>query len=247
MKFTLVFLALICIYYSRSAEAQVRHIGGRDVPVIQYPFMAAISYANQHVGNGAIINSKWILTSASAVFFVEEALYYVKVGADSFTSQGFWYEVFHIYRHPEFVGWDYNIALIHLKGNIKYSQTVKPISLPVTDPDFINAKLLSYGQNEHGTRHLREADYTLTADDRCVNFLTDSSARQMIIDQQGYCLFGTDQGQFYSDAGAPVVANEQLYGLFAFAEHHGGINDGSVATRVFRFVTWIQQKIIEKG
>ncbi|XP_049300085.1 trypsin-7-like [Anopheles funestus] len=209
--------------------------------------MAAIAYANQHVGNGAIINSKWILTSASAVFFVEEALYYVKVGADSFTSPGFWYEVFHIYRHPEFVGWDYNIALIQLKDNVRYTETVKPIALPGDDPEFFTGKLLSYGQNEHGTRHLREADYTIVADDRCVNFLTDSSARQMIIDKQGYCLFGHDQGQFYSDAGAPVVANDQLYGLFAFAEHHGGVNDGSVATRVFKFTTWIQEKMTQIG
>ncbi|XP_053666187.1 chymotrypsin-1-like [Anopheles marshallii] len=250
MKVSLVFLSLVCIYYSRSAQAQLRHIGGKDVSINTYPFMAAISYAYNHVGNGAIIDTRWILTSASAVYFLEESLYYVQVGTSQFLDNGYWYEVNHIHKHPEFIGWDYNIALIHLKGNIKYNNMVQPINLPVTDADAVKAQMLSFGLNEHATHRLREADYMLTADDACVNFLGYYLAKDMIKDKQGYCVFpipGAQQGQFYSDAGAPLIADGQLFGLFAFAEHEGGINQGSVATRVFKFTSWIQEKIIKIG
>ncbi|XP_052898492.1 trypsin-7-like [Anopheles moucheti] len=250
MKVSLVFLSLICIYYSRSARAQVRHIGGRNVAIKDFPFMAAISYANTHVGNGAIIHKRFILTSASAVYFLEESLYYVQVGTNQFLDYGTYYEVNHIHKHPEFVGWDYNIALIHLKGSIKYTDMVRPIALPDTDTATVTAQMLSFGLNEHGTHSLREADYRLTSDRECISSLTDWLAKRMISDLQGYCVFpipGQEQGQFFSDAGAPLIVNGQLFGLFAFAEHHGGVNDGSVATRVFRFTTWIQEKIIQIG
>uniref|UniRef100_A0A182ME38 Peptidase S1 domain-containing protein n=1 Tax=Anopheles culicifacies TaxID=139723 RepID=A0A182ME38_9DIPT len=231
---------------SHSVQAQERQIGGKDASTLSYPFMVAIAAARKLVGNGAIIESRWVLTTASALQFTQDALYDVQVGADTFNGAGYWYEILRIYRHPEYIGWDHNIALIKLKGHIKYTDTVQPIDLAVEDKDSLEAIMVSYGFNEDGTSHLREATYTLTADDDCVNFLREDVAKQMIIDQQGYCVFplpGNTQGQWYNDAGAPLVANEQLHGLFAFAEHEGGANHGSVATRVFKFTTWIQNTI----
>uniref|UniRef100_A0A182WL51 Peptidase S1 domain-containing protein n=1 Tax=Anopheles minimus TaxID=112268 RepID=A0A182WL51_9DIPT len=250
MKFAVVFLSLICLYYSRPVQAQVRQIGGKDASVINYPFMAAISLARTLMGNGAIIQSRWILTSASAVYFTQDSLYDVQVGADTFKGTGNWYEVLRIYRHSEYIGWDHNIALIQLKGHIKYTSVVQPIDLAVTDTDFLEAVMLSYGFNEQGTAHLREGTYKLTATDECVNFVIEDIAKNMIRNQQGYCVFplsSTGQGQWANDAGAPMVAYGQLYGLFAFAEHRGGINQGSVATRVFKFTNWIQGTITANG
>ncbi|XP_035917172.1 chymotrypsin-1-like [Anopheles stephensi] len=242
MKSISVLFSLTCI--ACTVLAQRRQIGGRDTSIRQYPFMAAVAFARQLVGNGAIIAPRWILTSASAVYAPQDALFDVQVGADSFMGSGSWYEVLQIYRHPEFVGWDYNIALIHLKGPIKYSDTVQPIGLATTDTDYIDATMLSYGINEQETQHLREAAYTLSADDECVAFLTDWLAKEMITQHRGYCVRpfrGAQQGQWFNDAGAPVVANNLLYGVFAFAEDEGGINEGSVATRVISFADWIQR------
>uniref|UniRef100_A0A182S7I9 Peptidase S1 domain-containing protein n=1 Tax=Anopheles maculatus TaxID=74869 RepID=A0A182S7I9_9DIPT len=240
MKSTLVLFSLICLFCS--VTAQNRQIGGTDVSIGQYPFMAAIAFARKLVGNGAIIMQRWILTSASAVYAPQDALFDVQVGADTFMGSGSWYEVLSIYRHPEFVGWDYNIALIHLKGPITYSDTVQPIALTTTDTDYIDVTMISYGINEQDTQHLRKAEYTLSADDECVAFLTDSLAKEMVTQHRGYCVRsfrGLQQGQWFNDAGAPLVANSLLYGLFAFAEDEGGINEGSVAVRVINFADWI--------
>ncbi|XP_050075417.1 trypsin-4-like [Anopheles maculipalpis] len=245
MKLLSVLFALICI--CSSVSAQVRQLGGADASVRQYPFMAGVAFARKLVGNGAIIAPRWVLTSASAVYAPQDILFDVQVGADSFLGTGSWYEVLQIYRHPEFVGWDYNIALIHLKGPITYTDTVQPIALATTDRDYLEVIMVSYGTNEEDTQHLREAAYTISADDECVAFLTDGLAKEMVIQHRGYCLLpyrGAQQGQWFNDAGAPVVANNQLYGVFAFSEDEGGINEGSVVTRVISFADWIQSTMV---
>uniref|UniRef100_A0A182K3Q5 Peptidase S1 domain-containing protein n=1 Tax=Anopheles christyi TaxID=43041 RepID=A0A182K3Q5_9DIPT len=246
MKLTLVLLFVIAIQHSGPVQAQTRQIGGKDASIQQYPFMAAIAFARRLVGNGAIIAPRWILTSASAVYAPQDALFDVQVGADTFMGTGDWYEVLAIHKHPEFIGWDYNIALIHLKGPIQYSDTVKPIDLADTVVDQLEVTMLSYGNNEDSTQHLREATYTLSTNDECVSFLTDGLAQSMVIEQRGFCVRpvpGTEQGQWFNDAGAPIVASGKLYGLFAFSEDEGGVNEGSVGTRVTSFLDWIHSKM----
>uniref|UniRef100_A0A182PPE5 Peptidase S1 domain-containing protein n=1 Tax=Anopheles epiroticus TaxID=199890 RepID=A0A182PPE5_9DIPT len=239
----LLLFLVIALQQLDQAVGQLRQIGGRDVPILEYPFMAAIAFQKQLAGNGAIIGPRWVITSASAVFAPTDSLFDVQVGADSFSGPGSWYEVRAIFKHPEFIGWDHNIALIHLKGPIKYSDTVQPIELADVFIEQFQVTMLSYGINENDSRHLREALYDASSNNECVQFLTDGLAKQMVMDQRGFCvraLPGTQQGQWYNDAGAPIVAYGKLHGVFAFAETEGGINQGAVGTRIYAFLDWIR-------
>ncbi|XP_035917487.1 chymotrypsin-1-like [Anopheles stephensi] len=226
------------------ARAQLRQVGGKDVSVRQYPFVAAIAYTRQLVGNGAIITPNWILTSASAVYHYPDSEYSIAVGTDDFHSPANWHEVSKIIRHPEFVGWDNNIAMVLVRDTVKYGDTVKPINIATNSPDTVEVTMLSYGKNEHSTTHLRAATYTLISDNvDCVGLLKESAAKEIIWRQHGFCLIpppGTEQGQWYNDAGAPLVAHGELYAVFALAEHEGGLNEGSVAIRVASYLGWIQ-------
>uniref|UniRef100_A0A182QD79 Peptidase S1 domain-containing protein n=1 Tax=Anopheles farauti TaxID=69004 RepID=A0A182QD79_9DIPT len=223
----------------------MRQVGATDVSVRQYPFMAALTYIRQLVGNGAIIAPRWILTSASAVYATPDSEYDVAVGVDDLDDRnGRWYQVQRIFRHPEFVGWDDNIALVLVRANIESTDTIQPITLGPAVPDTIEVKMLSYGKNNQDTTHLQEATYTLISDNvDCLRLLDESAAKDVILQKHGFCLIpppGTEQGQWYNDAGAPMVADGMLYALFAFSENEGGLNVGAVATRITSFVGWIE-------
>uniref|UniRef100_A0A182K3Q4 Peptidase S1 domain-containing protein n=1 Tax=Anopheles christyi TaxID=43041 RepID=A0A182K3Q4_9DIPT len=246
-----VLASFVCCF-GRLAQAQLRQVGGKDVSVRQYPFVAAIAYERQlNIGNGAIITPSWIITSASAVSTLPDGSYDVALGTSDFYSVANWYQVQQIFRHPEFVGWDYNIALIQIRGRIVFSDTIQPITIGSSFPDAIEATMLSYGKNEHETTHLRSATYTLISDNvDCVRLLDEYRAKEVIWQQHGFCLIpppGTEQGQWFNDAGAPLVTNGQLYAVFAFAEHEGGTNEGSVATRVASFAGWIQTTMFKNS
>uniref|UniRef100_A0A182NJK4 Peptidase S1 domain-containing protein n=1 Tax=Anopheles dirus TaxID=7168 RepID=A0A182NJK4_9DIPT len=231
-------LILLAIFASLGApsEAQLRQVGASDVSVRQYPFVAALTYTRQLAGNGAIIASRWVLTSASAVYATPDSEYDVAVGVDHLDARdGKWYQ---------FVGWDYNVALVLVRGDIQTGDTIQPIGLGTSVPETLEVKMVSYGKNNEGTTHLQEATYTLISDNvDCVGLLDEPVAKEVIWQKHGFCLIpppGTEQGQWYNDAGAPMVASGELYALFAFSENEGGTNVGSVATRVSSFAGWIE-------
>ncbi|XP_053664030.1 collagenase-like [Anopheles marshallii] len=241
MKLLLTVIAVCCVTI---VQPLTRQVGGKDVSVRQYPFMAAIAYARQLIGNGAIITPKWILTSASAVYLSPPSEYNIVLGATDFYGHAKWFEVWNIFKHPEFVGWDNNIAMVLIRGHVQYSDTIQPIDIGMLWPETIEVTMLSYGRNEDDTTHLRGATYTLISDNiECVSLLKEYMAKEIIWQQHGFCLIpppGTQQGQWFNDAGAPIVAHGKLYAVFAFTEHEGGVNEGSVAMRVASYLGFIQ-------
>ncbi|XP_041773533.1 trypsin-1-like [Anopheles merus] len=240
----LFFATLLCL--AALAKGQRRQIGGTDVSIVQYPFVVGILLQRTIIiGNGAILAPSWVLTSASAVFNTPDSEYSIATGSEDLFTPAAQYQVQRIFRHPEFVGWDYNVALVKVSGKIVFGDTVQPIAIATTEPETVNdATMLSYGKNEDGTAHLRSATYTLISDnDDCVRLLQEYQAKEVIWQHHGFCLIpppGTQQGQWFNDAGAPLVADGQLYAVFAFAENEGGTNEGSVATRLTSFAGWIQ-------
>uniref|UniRef100_A0A182SWM1 Peptidase S1 domain-containing protein n=1 Tax=Anopheles maculatus TaxID=74869 RepID=A0A182SWM1_9DIPT len=173
MKLLLAVVSIVS-FITIFAKAQTRQVGGKDVSARQYPFVAVIAFTRQLVGNGAIITPKWILTSASAVYHSPDSEYNIGLGTDDFHSKADWHEVLKVLRYPEFVGWDNNIAMVQLRGTIKYSDTVQPINIATTFPETVEVTMLSYGKNEHDTTHLRAATYTLISDNvDCVGLLKE--------------------------------------------------------------------------
>uniref|UniRef100_A0A182PPE6 Peptidase S1 domain-containing protein n=1 Tax=Anopheles epiroticus TaxID=199890 RepID=A0A182PPE6_9DIPT len=218
-----------------------------DANIQEYPFVAAIAYAKQLKGNGAILSRDWILTSGGAVALLPDGEYDVLAGSNDFNKPAQWIRVWRILRHPEYVGWDYDIALVQAHGGIEFSQTVQPININPTFPETVDVTMLSYGANEHGTATLRKAPYTLISDNiDCIRLLREYKSKQIIWQRHGFCLIpppGTERAQWSNDTGAPLVVGDQLFALFAYAEYEGVINGGSVAIRVTSFTDWIEKVI----
>uniref|UniRef100_A0A182JLG0 Uncharacterized protein n=1 Tax=Anopheles atroparvus TaxID=41427 RepID=A0A182JLG0_ANOAO len=147
MQLTIVFL-LACCHFFGPALSQKRQYGGYDVNIRQYPFVVAISLGGQTTGSGAIIAPRWILSSASAFLVPYHDSYKVNVGADA-VGGGQWYQGQMVYQHPEWEGFQDNIALLKTNRKIKFGPTAQPIKLFESNPDGIdNALMLSYGENE---------------------------------------------------------------------------------------------------
>uniref|UniRef100_A0A182UXN0 Peptidase S1 domain-containing protein n=1 Tax=Anopheles merus TaxID=30066 RepID=A0A182UXN0_ANOME len=230
MKLAPALLFVITVHHlDPSVEAKRLQIGGKDTGICLYPYMAAIEFAQKLVGNGAIVAQRYILTSASAVAKPHDSLYKVQLGADAFKGPGDLYEVHTIYKHPQYIGWDYNIALVHLKERIRYSDSVQPCCWFRTAP-----------MSTKGTMHLRDAIYTTSTDAECVDSLTKGLSKEIIIQEHGFCVRsppGAEQGQWADDAGAPIVADGKLYGVFAFSEQEGKTNVGSIASNTITIFT----------
>ncbi|KAI1702309.1 trypsin domain-containing protein [Ditylenchus destructor] len=91
------------------------------------------------VGVGSIIGSKWILTST----YDSPKLTYlrVKTGVYNNTASGeipglAIHEVIRVINHPDAQSEENNLAVLELKDEIKYTEHVQPICLPLYDDPF---------------------------------------------------------------------------------------------------------------
>uniref|UniRef100_A0A915DNR2 Peptidase S1 domain-containing protein n=1 Tax=Ditylenchus dipsaci TaxID=166011 RepID=A0A915DNR2_9BILA len=87
------------------------------------------------ISAGSIVGSKWILTS---VLMYPTDQYRIKIGVDDASQEHEVGETIHvvkaIHNHPKFhFEADYNICLIELAEDIKYTQHVQPICLAKDD------------------------------------------------------------------------------------------------------------------
>ncbi|XP_053674469.1 trypsin-7-like [Anopheles nili] len=251
MNVKLVLLVAIVGLLGESTKAQHRQVGGEPVVIRDYPFVAAIGYLQEYCGNGAIIQRRWILSTASTFYKQPYWQYDVAVATDDYRDDHKWYEVDKVYTPSDWVGWDHNIALVKLKEDLVYSVVVQPINM--ADEDWIrplDVTMLSFGTNEDFTSHLRVATYTLTTDESCLDWIDEASRKESIYLGHAYCLIPPDftsRAVYYNDVGAPVVKDNKLYGLLAYTKHDGAPSDVAIVTRVPFFKSWVESNMIRLG
>uniref|UniRef100_A0A182PPE7 Peptidase S1 domain-containing protein n=1 Tax=Anopheles epiroticus TaxID=199890 RepID=A0A182PPE7_9DIPT len=234
--FALLFLALLAAVHADSPPAD-----GADGSIYNFQFVVAITYAGEMFRNGVIVTKRWILTSAIPAEPYTFADYSVVVGAEDFYNEGTWHAVQGVYKHPHYIGVDYNLALVLIRGSIEYTARVQPIHLPTSDLASLEARMVSFDHSkENGRPHLREAYCLLTSDDSCISHQADELAKRDISDGLGYCVLpGSDLAVgHYNASGAPIVADRVIYAVFV--EPIEGRHGVAVATRIWRFKDWIQ-------
>ncbi|EDO63736.1 AGAP005790-PA [Anopheles gambiae str. PEST] len=237
---TVLLVVLLIAFLLGLGQAQN---GVAEASIYQYQFVVAVTYGRQLHGNGVILSKRWILSSASTFYTYPFTEYTVAVGAEDYQDQATWYEVEHGYKHPKYIGSDYNIAVVLIRGSIEYTSRVQPIHLPTSNPDGVEAAtMLSFGRgSEEHQSHLREAKLVLTTDQSCIDQQADFQAKQYIWDGVGYCAQpepGTTNDLWHIATGAPIVADRVLYAVFA--KHEASDHKGQeVATRIWHFKDWI--------
>ncbi|XP_035786281.1 ovochymase-2-like [Anopheles albimanus] len=227
-------------------DGQERIAGGTDTSVQYHPFAAAILYGGRLFGNGAVLGRLFVLTSASALHVTETVGYTVTVGVSNYLHTQRRFEVVRIYRHPEWIGWDDNLAVL-ATVTIEFSNHIQPIPIASYSPDDIMLTFVSFGMNNAGTSvQLQQAAFRALSGSLCYNYVGQGPAAGPINTGRGYCVVTNDivqKGFFADDSGAAGVANSQLYAIFAFTASGGGVQDVGIAMRVPKYKGWIDDTL----
>uniref|UniRef100_A0A182FD93 Uncharacterized protein n=1 Tax=Anopheles albimanus TaxID=7167 RepID=A0A182FD93_ANOAL len=227
-------------------DGQERIAGGTDAAVQNYPFAAAILYGGRLFGNGAVLGRFFVLTSASALHVTQTSGYTVTVGVSNYLHTQRRVQVMGIYRHPEWIGWDDNLAVL-ATGTIAFSDYVQPIPLASHSLEDTLLTFVSFGMNSAGTSvQLQHAAFRAFAGQQCHYLVRHGLAAGPINTGRGYCVATQDsnpKGFFADDSGAPGVSNIQLHAVFAYTVSGGGVEDVGIAMRISKYKGWIEGTI----
>ncbi|XP_052859676.1 chymotrypsin-1-like [Anopheles cruzii] len=244
-----ILLFAIAVTFVGLTQAQERMAGATNTTIDKYPFLAAISYANSGlVGCGAILTDRWILTAASVIIAEPANFYLVRVGTSNFRKGATRYRVISKISSFNYNGYDSNLGMVKLVQPLRFGRTIQPIPIATCWPDTVQVTMVSFGQNEGNLKGgpLQRADLELTIKPDCYKKLTNKQAQEAVKSGYSYCVRSADRrpkGHYLTDAGAPAVVHNRLYGIFSYTENKGGIAKASVATRVPDFQTFIQGTI----
>ncbi|XP_053674465.1 uncharacterized protein LOC128724768 [Anopheles nili] len=206
---------LVLTLWACFVQLQLHQVDGQATTVQKYPFMNAIAFNREFVGNGVILAPQWVLTTASVCLATPDTTYDVLYGADDYLTYNGANPVERIFRHSGRPGPENNLALVNVRNAVGYTDTIQPIQLADSNtPDVINVTLVAYGKTESSQTHLREQPFMLT---KCENTLTDPSSVEVVIHDSGWCVASQKdaiQELQRKGQGAPMVVNGQLYGLY---------------------------------
>ncbi|XP_058122986.1 serine protease ami-like [Anopheles ziemanni] len=183
---------------------------------MDFPFMAIVTHSRYVVGNGVIVSFKWVLTTSNVLYQFPESTFCAVIGGDTLSSSS-WYDTERVWKHPEWVGWTYNIGLMQLSRTIKYTAAVQPISIATVNPQGLVGTMISFGENNSGSTRMQKAQVVLSSDDACVNILSTYFSKDMIRTGHGYCLAALNGKEYRfesDDNGGAIVVDNLLYGLF---------------------------------
>lgn len=111
---------------------------GSATSITGYPFVVSVSRPSYSNGsllttNGAILNSHWIITSASHIYNVSD--YQVRAGSDDVGKGGQLLNVAKIIVHESYYGgYAYNVALLKTAQKIRFNRQAKPVRLTKYEP-----------------------------------------------------------------------------------------------------------------
>ena len=241
-------------------------IGGTTTAITAVPWQVGIlggtgdAFQNQFCG-GSIMNAEWVITAAHCVVDefgspIEPPLW-VFAGAASLddTSGANEYEVDGVYVHPDYVGGDSDIALLHVAQPLPLNgTTMKAIALPIhQDPDFWPMRGTDVVVSGWGNISTTDTDYPtdlykttldvisgpLTAG--CENYGTDgwNYITELCVGVPTTGGRDTCQG----DSGGPYAIKDgntwTLAGVTSWGDGCAVAGSPGIASRVTTFVDWL--------
>ncbi|CAG4934626.1 unnamed protein product [Colias eurytheme] len=170
---------------------------------------------------GAIYNERWIVSSASCLRL--SRFVWIRFNAPNVYQPELVIESNRIHVHPEYnleTG-ENDIAVLDLNRDVPLSDTIKNISLAASDAENPSSgKVCGYGQLENGN-----AGEQL----QCVEVALEES-------DDGLLIGSSENKASQYDLGAPLVADDQLFGVLVRA---GNEEDDGAFLKIASYVDWI--------
>ncbi|CAL1686768.1 unnamed protein product [Lasius platythorax] len=229
-----------------------RIVGGVETLVNQYPWMVLLMYRGQFYCGGTVINSRYVLTAAHCIDRFDASKLTVRILEHDWNStsesktQDF--QVEKTIKHSGYSTTNYNndIALIKLKGSIKFQGPMRPVCLPEQGKTFAGEKgiVTGWGATKGGgsiSPSLQEVDVPILSNTECraTKYPSRKITDNMLC--AGYKQGGKDSCQ--GDSGGPLHVEKngvhQMVGVVSWGEGCAQPGYPGVYCRVNRFLTWI--------
>ncbi|NXF94249.1 TMPS5 protease, partial [Eubucco bourcierii] len=245
-------LALECSECGQRLGA-VRVVGGRDVPLGRWPWQVSLYQGAQHHCGGSVVAPEWIVTAAHCVHRpVPASPWLVFAGMVSHSSAGqqAGVPVQEVISHPLYNGssLDYDIALLRLRGPLRFSDAIRAVCLPPLQQDLLQGAQCwvsgwGYTRPDQGqvAGTLKEALVPLIGTKRCNSscmYRGELSARMLCA--------GHPQGRVdacQGDSGGPLVCQDELtwrlVGIVSWGQGCAQPNHPGVYTNVAQLLPWI--------
>lgn len=106
---------------------------GDKISILNHPYIVSIcDIHNHHIGGGAIISSRLILTSTRVLDDVDPKSFTIVAGTESLVNGGKIFGVENYAKHKD------GIALLRTTDEITFVKSIQPIRIPTTDSYPIN-------------------------------------------------------------------------------------------------------------
>ncbi|XP_030024394.2 hypodermin-A isoform X1 [Manduca sexta] len=199
--------------------------------LIGYPFSVSIQRKGAHYATGALVNKRWILSSASEFYNVRETikLFRVRLGSVDCKRGGSLKPIKHFEIHPSYVYRkpSFDLCLLRMAALVHYSQVVQPIKLSKVTAKVISAKFMTtywprivikgkvlpkYAKERLKQSSMRVSTQKMIPWDECSVMV---AAANETLDESSLCLksIARHHSACMPDVGAPVIANDGLWGV----------------------------------
>ncbi|XP_053546024.1 transmembrane protease serine 4-like [Bombina bombina] len=226
-----------------------RIVGGTTTTIDKWPWQVSLQYMGQHTCGGSILNQRWILTAAHCFPKIQQQVdrWRVQYGVTTLTFT-FAAAVDKIFLHSQYIleRKPYDIALIKLKSDLRFSESAKPVCLPGSNmivPDNAQLWVTGWGHTSEGgvlASQLQEVAINKIPTALCNIEYNNQIVESMLCAGRLSGGFDTCQG----DSGGPLVMSGDSsswvqVGIVSWGDGCGRKNKAGVYTSVPWYLDWI--------
>lgn len=240
---------------NETSKVKMRIVGGFRADIRDFPYQVMVTSRTGSLCGGSIISKKWILTAAHCLAkegrMKSAQEVQVAAGTDDAWARGTPIASFHIHPEYDISGRDttfkHDIALIELRGNLRYSDRVQRVALPhpgeekqyagQTDQALVSGFGLTSARGRTADR-LRAVALTIWSDREC-------TSKAHVAIQYTFCAGHAAGGKdsCSGDSGGPLIVRSKegpvIVGVVSSGPDDCASGEPGLYTRVSYYTKWI--------
>ncbi|XP_055301521.1 chymotrypsin-1-like [Sitodiplosis mosellana] len=248
----IVLVHAVCVAVDSASGRNIGIAPRSDAADYQFSFQVSIQFnsivfGTIHICSGAVINNRFILTSASCVHeyrpnWINAILGYTRMGR-SCTNLS----IENIDQHESFSAFPLrnNIALLQTVSEIEFSNQIQPVQLPINWSNDMNRNLTISGW--HRSSNIDIVTFTYSNQQFQYNDTSYVECKTKQIHQDNpygiVCKENEFSGSEYTlDKGSLLTENNYLVGIISLDRYHNS-GDPLTYTNISSYVPWIEANL----
>uniref|UniRef100_A0A182SBP1 Peptidase S1 domain-containing protein n=1 Tax=Anopheles maculatus TaxID=74869 RepID=A0A182SBP1_9DIPT len=186
MKYACV-LTVCAVFVGLVATERTKRQLDDTALIEKYPFIVAITYNGNFVGNGVLVSGMWILSTATVLANPTPAnTYRTYAGSANYKSGSRENVVQLIIQHPEYTSSSpaNNIAMALMAKLYEETTHLQSVNLGINDVPSSSGTMATFGSGDK----MQEVPSSLQSDETCISKLTDEANKKLVGDGLGYCV-----------------------------------------------------------